>query len=147
MTPEILERLLELEQKLKGAPRIPIPIDGGWAIKIPARGGVYAIWRGDDPVYVGETCHLKHRFGDLVRSKHHGFRRLVATTLGIKLDCVADELAHHYQISFLTDFIGRKELEEFLVVRWLPEWKRGRIRYCDNFNDMLTALPISAPDS
>ena len=138
MKPEILARLLEYEHALRAAPRTTIPVDGIWAVQLPARGGVYAIWRGDEHVYVGETCHLKHRLGDLACSGHHGFRRRLAAMLGIEPDRVGDELARHYRLSYLTDILGRKELEEFLTVRWLKKIP-GRLGCCDNINEIRNA--------
>jgi hypothetical protein len=138
MNQEVCKSLLELEHLLRDAPRAAFPVDGKWTERLPARGGVYAIWRGMDPVYVGESCHLKHRLGDLTRAGTHGFRRKVAATIGIEPDRVVDELARNYCLSFVTDILGRKELEEFLTVRWLKKIP-GRLGCCDNINEIQNA--------
>jgi RsmE family RNA methyltransferase len=64
-----------------------------WRVDVPLEAGVYVIWdRKDIPRYVGESCNLLHRFGDLERSVNHTFRRKVKVHL--KLDgCTEIELS------------------------------------------------------
>jgi hypothetical protein len=137
MKPENLTRLKQLEARLKRARRFPIPRDGQWPAVLPSHGGVYAIWKASRPVYVGETCHLDHRFGDLARYRRHGFRHRLAASLGISREEVARDL-ERYRISYITDFLGRKELEEFLTVRWLGKTP-GRLGFCDDIEQMRNA--------
>jgi hypothetical protein len=132
-----LRCLRQLKSRLKRAPRYRIPRDGRWSVLIASRGGVYAIWKASRPVYVGETCHLDHRFGDLARYRRHGFRHRIAASLGVSRKEVVEDLKP-YRISFIADFLGRKELEEFLTVRWLGKTP-GRLGFCDDIEQIRNA--------
>lgn len=148
MNSQIIDSLLKLEECLRSKTAITITADGRWVDGLPARGGVYVIWQRDKSedqeskvaVYVGETCHLKHRLSDLVHGKHR-FRRKLAANLGIEPARLGEALARHYCLSFVTDILGRKELEEFLTVRWLKKTP-GRLRCCDNFDQIRNACLI-----
>ncbi|SRR6266498_2990607 len=132
MKPDILKKLIRLEDSLRKAVRYPIPSDGQWAVLPPARGGVYAIWKGAKAVYVGETCHLDHRLGDIARFRRHAFwHRLISPK-------AAAEDLQRYRVSFIAGFLGRKELEEFLTVRWLGKVP-GRLSYCDDIEQIRNA--------
>lgn len=109
-----------------------IAVDAKWEEMPPAHGGVYAIWNGIKCVYVGETCNLKDRFSDIAHCKHGFIKNRLA--LGITLE----EIIKEHTISFVTDFIGRKELEEFLTVKWLGTIP-GRLGCCDDIDEICEA--------
>jgi len=117
------EILAQLEHELTQAERMVLLADPNWHSSVPEAGGVYAIWdRGTSTmVYVGETCNLQHRFGDFGRIANHTFRRKVATILrlGTKDEVrLSEHISQKYEITFLPLDFGRKELEEYLLLRW-----------------------------
>lgn len=133
MKREILTQLFRLAHELKSKKRMAFPLDGAWEDLPPAQSGVYAIWCDDKCVYVGETCHLRHRLSDIVHGKHRFIRSRL--TLGMTIN----EILENHRISFVTDFIGRKELEEFLTVKWLGAIP-GRLGCCDDIDDIRNAV-------
>lgn len=123
MKSSTLKQLARLKLCLMMAPRRALLKNDTWKDDVPAKGGVYAIWRthGRLPVYVGETCHLNHRFGDLRRNDNHTFRKK-----GVKLvksrakkdQAVSKILSENFKISFIEVELGRIELEEYLILFW-----------------------------
>jgi hypothetical protein len=118
-----LKKLATLEQALCDAPRRVLLGSPHWKDDVPGLGGVYAIWSKKDsrPVYVGETCHLNHRCIDLGKTVNHTFRRKMAIAYEMR-ECSDEELTTKLSKDFLYSFIpvelGRKELEEYLTVKW-----------------------------
>lgn len=137
----LLEKLLEIEQRMIKAPRRSVLGGEDWAENIPELGGVYVIWDSStgDPVYVGETCHLNHRLGDLKQKTRHTFRRKIAKILNLEdlsnLD-LSKKISERYELSYLRIPFGRKEVEEFIVLRWsetLINKPQGRLRLSKNY--------------
>jgi hypothetical protein len=123
MNKRILNKLQQLEIELKKVHRISLKPHPGWNNDVPRHGGVYVIWekKSKKPVYIGETCHLKHRFSDLRHSVNHTFRRQIAKRLKLEYlsdSTLSERLSKIYSISYLTINFGRKELEEYLILRW-----------------------------
>lgn len=124
MKKSALRKLRKLESQVRKAHRSSLHPRSGWNDDVPSLGGVYVIWEKKSrkkPIYVGETCHLKLRFGDLRRNVNHSFRKRIAKRL--KLEHLSDtefskRLSRKYSISFVTVEFGRKELEEYLLLRW-----------------------------
>jgi len=121
----IPKRLTSLAEKLKNQKRQTLLGGNDWNDNVPPRGGVYVIWSKPPykppykPIYVGETCHLKHRFSDF--GKKHSFRRKMAKKLGLinaSEETLTKELSKQFSISFLEVDLGRKELEEYLIILW-----------------------------
>ncbi|MGD9631845.1 MAG: hypothetical protein AB7G28_08275 [Pirellulales bacterium] len=130
MSPDNLDRLLELERELWDAQRYSISVDGVLEVELAALGGVYAIWCGEVPKYVGETTHLKHRLSDIVHGKH-GFRQKP-----VSVDMAV--FARDYRLSFLADILGRSELEEFLFIKWFG-LVPGRLNCRSDYEQMVNA--------
>src|SRR4051794_19740965 len=114
--------VLQLMKKIISRPRRQMLNLAQWRDGVPECGGVYVIWdMKQKPRYVGESCNLLHRFGDLQRTVNHTFRRKVQVSL--RLDgCtelrLSQAIAKRYQISYLPVAIGRIELEEYLILKW-----------------------------
>jgi len=103
----------------------------GWRRDIPRQSGVYVIWRGDDPVYVGETANLYERFGELERTWHHTIRRkLLKNDKRLKESRLTSYISKNFKISHRAIGIGRKELEEYLICYWeTREFNKWPARY------------------
>ena len=118
----IHKKLRSLERQLMAAPRRVLLGTPSWKDDVPSVGGVYAIWsQKGKPQHVGETCHLKHRCKDLERTVNHTFREKMAVYYGMQRcsdDDLSKKLSKEFFYSFLPVDFGRKELEEYLVVKW-----------------------------
>lgn len=122
MRTSVLKRLAVMERQLVDAPRRQLLGGLAWKSDVPAVGGIYAIWsKRGSPKYVGETCHLRHRCVDLGRTVNHTFRKKMAATYGMT-GCsdrdLSRKLSSQFLFSYLTIELGRKELEEYLIVKW-----------------------------
>jgi len=119
-THQVLE---QLAKKLQSARRYTLLDRVTWHNNVPSAGGVYVIWNKKDKkaAYVGETCHLNHRFGDLERTVNHTFRRKVAAIFkaapGNEI-LLSRKISRRFSISYLPLEFGRKELEDYLVLKW-----------------------------
>ncbi len=118
-----IDKLLEFEKQIREAPRRRILEKDNWKGDVPSVGGVYVIWGISTgvPVYVGETCHLNHRFIDLGQKSRHTFRRKAAKILNLsnaKEKALSQAISEGYTLSYLPIPFGRKEVEEFLILRW-----------------------------
>src|SRR5260221_2894973 len=70
MGSNVQNRLTELENALRVAPRRRLCGDATWARDVSSLAGVYTIWETESgkPVYVGETSGLLARMSDLGRT-------------------------------------------------------------------------------
>jgi hypothetical protein len=94
-----------------------------WADSIPGLGGVYVVWddQSGKAIYVGETCHLRHRLKDMARAGRHGLRKKIRRRPEMQiLDEIlfSKALAEHFSFSYLVLALGRVEFEEYLIFRW-----------------------------
>jgi len=115
---DILERY---ESDLRGAARRILMSAPAWAEDVPLEAGVYAVWEGDVPIYVGETSCLKARMSDIGRPVNHSFARKLCKALLLSptsLDELAAAMRKSYLLSFVAIPFGRAEVEEYLVLRW-----------------------------
>jgi hypothetical protein len=127
MKKENLCELVSLESTLRSARRIPIVAAGTTGHEAPESSGVYAVWERSTGkvIYVGESSNLRHRIGDFLKPKKH---RVWSILSGIPDALTVD--AEKLEVSWITDFIGRRELEDFLNIRWLDK-KPKRLPYAD----------------
>jgi len=115
---DILERH---ENNLQLATRRMLMAAPTWAEDVPLEAGVYVVWEGDLPIYVGETSCLKARMSDIGRPVNHTFARKVCKALLLSptsLEELAAAMRMRYTLSFATISYGRAEVEEYLVIRW-----------------------------
>lgn len=102
-----------------------------WARSAPNDAGVYALKRGEQLIYVGETGNLRGRMLDLLDSRQHSVRRtlgarlygdqegFVKATASSKFPPQFEQLLNEYitsnlMVAYVVVPIGRKELEEFV---------------------------------
>lgn len=145
MNKRTLKRLRKLEGEIERARRISLHPQAGWNDDVPSLGGVYVVWekKSRKPVYVGETCHLKLRFSDLRRNVNHTFRRQIAKRLRLQhlSDTeISNRLSKKYSVSYRAIKFGRKELEEYLVLRWrrwLINKPQKRLLLNDEYADIM----------
>ncbi|WP_426158007.1 hypothetical protein [Pseudomonas sp. TSRC2-2] len=117
----VKQSLRDYEAALYVAPRRIVAEGQKWASDVPQDAGVYVLWRDATPIYVGETSSLRSRMRDLTRVENHTFARLTCRQFSID---VGDQpglisiLSKTYMLSFVLVPFGRKEVEEFLILRW-----------------------------
>ena len=123
--------LQKLENKLlKDAKKQPIKLDSYWKKSFPNKPGVYAIFKDDKLLWIGETGNIRKRMGDLCRTVNHSFRRIlgnklygeVATSKKKFSDVTEKKLDIHFhknlKVTFLEVDLGRLELEEQIIDRY-----------------------------
>lgn len=115
------EQLRHYETAIVAAPRRVLAGDSGWKKDITRDAGVYVIWKGKTPVYVGESSALRARMRDLTNFKNHSFAKKTCALFGL---CASDKkslvsaYSSNYELSFCAVPFGRKEVEEYLILRW-----------------------------
>lgn len=117
----IQQSLRDYESALSGAPRRVVGGGQKWASDVPQDAGVYVLWKDESPIYVGETSSLRSRMRDLTRFENHTFAKLTCKQFGIATADKAglvDIFSKTYKLSFILVPFGRKEVEEFLIIRW-----------------------------
>ncbi|PHN43189.1 hypothetical protein AO254_18370 [Pseudomonas syringae] len=117
----IQQSLRAYESALSAAPRRVVGERQKWANDVPQDAGVYVLWKDESPTYVGETSSLRSRMRDLTRFENHTFARLTCKHFSIATADKAglvDILSKTYTLSFILVPFGRKEVEEFLILRW-----------------------------
>jgi len=130
------------------ARRLRITFDEEFRVSIPASGGVYAFFHGNQLFYVGETTSLRQRLAIHMRNpENHVLALKIARRLhdrihgegaaGSQKKFAEDHkgsmrrwVADNLQVAFVPLLIGRKELEERLCAQHAPM-----------FNDRYPVLP------
>ena len=121
---ETLNRQLEtLERDLVEAQPMQLFSAPSWTESVPDVPGVYAVWSvtAKQPIYVGETSDLRARMRDLGRYANHTCRRKLSERLGVGPEderVLSEAIAKEHAASLLPVEFGRRELEEYLRVRW-----------------------------
>ncbi len=117
----IRDVLEKRESELRGATKRALMAAPRWADDVPLEAGVYAIWEGETPIYVGESSSLKARMSDIGRPVNHTFARKTCKALLISdtsLEDLAAAMRARYTLSFVAVPFGRAEVEEYLILRW-----------------------------
>ncbi|MDA0149538.1 hypothetical protein [Vibrio sp. LaRot3] len=110
--------LSEIEAELSYAEK-HIPFLDGWRNDFPDHGGVYVIWEGSTPVYVGETSGIRSRMADLMRPYNHAFTKKIKSKYGFKeLGTLRKYITENYKMSYIPVELGRAEIEEYLILKW-----------------------------
>ena len=113
--PEIAKQLHDYETMLRNAKKLTPLASKNWAVNIPNEAGVYVIWEGKEPKYVGQTSSLKHRMRDLARANSHCFTRKTAALLKIaesEIQKIQKAIYSKYKLSYVSVQFGRTEIEE-----------------------------------
>lgn len=121
MDSSVRELLSSREAGLRGAKRRVLMEAPKWADDVPEDAGVYVVWEGDSPIYVGESSSLRARMSDIGRPVNHTFARKTCKVLGIaptSLEDLAYAMRTRYMLSFVVVPFGLAEVEEYLVLRW-----------------------------
>jgi hypothetical protein len=133
MNQETIDRYLEAlkERLLNESNWGPIVLTRTWAQSVDDEAGVYALKRGEQLIYVGETGNLQGRMLDLLDSRQHSVRRtlgarlygdqegFVKATASSKFPPQFEQLLNEYitsnlMVAYVVVPIGRKELEELV---------------------------------
>jgi len=110
--------LLETENLLKAGIK-HTPFKDNWSDNFPNHGGVYVLWKGEFPVYVGETSGIRSRMTDLMRPVNHAFTKKISAKSKITdLDLLRKHIKENYKLSYIKVELGRSEIEEYLIIRW-----------------------------
>ena len=103
----------------------------------PDVGGVYAVFKGQKLLYVGESADLRHRLGNLKRTRTHTLRRSVGkecfhASIGAKgkfpdrIEARLDQfLFRKCRYCFLPVRFGRKEIESWSIRTRKPRHNAG----------------------
>jgi hypothetical protein len=118
------------------------------AKSLPRDAGVYMLFENGKPVYVGESGSISGRITDMLDSRHHTIRR----SLGEKrfshvsgyikatskrkhpehIEDLINETLSSFKICALPIKIGRKEFEEYVFPKYVPELNRTSKRGTKN---------------
>lgn len=117
---------------LLAAERHAIHANPSWCSFVSQSPGVYCLREGDDVIYVGEGGNLRARLRDMTRTLNHTLRRSLGKRLfadrpdfvpatgrrkfSDEIETLLDAYMHdRLTIAAVHLFVGRKEVEEFLV--------------------------------
>lgn len=117
----VQEKLLHYEAALIAAPRRILAGKDDWKKDITRDAGVYVIWEAGVARYVGETSALRARMRDLTSVKNHSFAKGTCDRFGIDAsdkEGLVKVYSSNYELSFCAIPLGRKEVEEYLILRW-----------------------------
>jgi hypothetical protein len=110
------------ERLLVSAERCRLDATGKtWAASFPQEGGVYVVWEKAAPIYVGESSSLALRMSDIRRPVNHPFPKKVCAKHSLdpsELTALALFMSSRYTLSYIPVLRGRRELEDYLVLRW-----------------------------
>ena len=105
------------DELLSSAKHTPFADD--WKSEFPNYGGVYVLWKGESPIYVGETSGIFSRMSDLMRPVNHAFTKKIGIKENITdLKLLRKHISTNYKLSYISVDIGRSEIEEYLILRW-----------------------------
>ncbi|MFK3818688.1 hypothetical protein ACI2KG_19130 [Pseudomonas sp. NPDC089407] len=113
--------LRHYEAAIIAAPRRVLAGDASWKKDITRDAGVYVIWEGKSPVYVGESSALRARMSDLTNFENHSFARKTCELFGLSASDkkgLLSAYSNNYELSYCAVPFGRKEVEEYLILRW-----------------------------
>jgi hypothetical protein len=124
---DIINYLDEIDNHLKTSNRIQFEYNLLWASQFENKPAIYAIFKSDVLVYIGETASLKKRMSDIRRTYNHTFRK----HLGINLFNVKpnnkgvfseeNEIAlssyfeENIKVTFYYINFGRSEAESYII--------------------------------
>jgi hypothetical protein len=142
------EQLRYYEAAIIAAPRRVLAGDDDWKKDITRDAGVYVIWQEKIPIYVGETSALRARMGDLTVFEHHTFARRTCDLFGLGArdrKGLISVYSSNYELSFCAVPFGRKEVEEYLILRWrssLSNKVAARLLSGHQYNWVVPAAPV-----
>jgi GIY-YIG catalytic domain len=115
--------------EIKSMVKIKFSFDKKWTDNFPKQAGIYAIFRHDCLVYIGETANLKERMKEVKRTLNHSFRRKLGKHLNSdavivngkfedKIESDLDfEFENHISFTYKIVNFGRLEIESALIHR------------------------------
>jgi hypothetical protein len=139
MSEQLKATFEDIERQLEQAPRLQPLLTADWAANLPGEAGVYVLWEANYPLYVGETSSLRLRMSDLGRAVNHTFSRKIAKQFALSNSnpvALASILSTQYELCYVTVPFGRKEIEEYLILRWratLLNKPTRRLRYSSQY--------------
>ena len=133
--------LYRLEAKLLKESKVRVSLSHSWANSFPAKPGVYIAYKGKVIVYVGETGNVRGRMRDLLDSRHHTLRRHIGKSNFSNLKGYRDATSKNKFPSHIENKVnlwikkniliaaviirlGRKELEERMVKKFVPSYNK-----------------------
>ena len=117
---KIKKRIRKQRRALIGA--FKFKIDIGCISDAP---GNYIIFLKKKIVYTGESKNLKKRIGQLLGIQNHTLGRKIKKENGFKNNHETKEfIIKNFKISFLENYLGRKELEECIIERDNPIYNK-----------------------
>lgn len=118
----------EAQNKLLNGERYLCHLNSEWSKSFPAEAGVYAGFRNDKLIYIGETAKLNERMGEAHRTYMHPLRKKLgklvfkaeleknkfSEEIEQKLDALYEQ---EMSFSFMVLPLGRLEIESVLIHR------------------------------
>jgi hypothetical protein len=148
MSEQLKATFEDIERQLQQALRLRPLLTAEWAANLPGEAGVYVLWEANHPLYVGETSSLRLRMSDLGRAVNHTFSRKIAKQFALSNSepvALASILSTRYALSYLKVVFGRKEVEEYLILRWratLINKPTRRLLYSSQYQWVQPASPV-----
>lgn len=107
---------------------------------IPAKEGVYIIFKENIPLYVGETACLYLRMKDIYDTRNHTIRRRIAeiecskndgyikpssrNLSDDKTEAIITKFMERMEIAYLELKLGRIEFEDYLMEKYQPKYNK-----------------------
>jgi hypothetical protein len=135
MKAKIIIRNIEKRIFLKSN-RIRYKASKEWLKEIPSEAGIYAFFKNDTIIYIGETGSLRGRMRDSTRTVNHTLRRTIGKRKYKNVKGYQEATSHkkfpdHIErqinkymsslnIVIIPVSFGRSEIEEYIVDRYRP---------------------------
>ncbi len=124
---DIIKYLDEIDKHLKTSSKVRFEYNVLWSRQFNDTPAVYAIFKKDVLIYIGETASLKKRMSDIKRTYNHTFRKQIGirefntiiNNKGVFSDDIETALNNYFEenISLTYYYInfGRSEAESYLI--------------------------------
>lgn len=143
-TSEIIEEYFNaLETKLLEGVRVKFKANRKWAGLINFKSGVYLVFKKGKPYYIGESADIGARMKDLTDTRNHTLRRKIGARyfnnqIGFekanssrKFNDIIEQQVNNWmeenlEVAFMEVNLGRREFEEWMIIKHSLEQKSKR---------------------
>lgn len=144
-TKEINDYLEAMHSNITSLEKVSIELTLEWSKKAPNEPGVYIVFEEENIMYVGETGLLRGRMKDIRDSRNHTLRRKIGEALFSnssnyqKGTCkkkhddeteirINQHMESDLKIVYMVVWLGRKELESYLIEKYHPKYNSRKER-------------------
>jgi len=119
---------------------MPVELTLDWVRKFPIEPGVYAFFKQDELVYIGETGSIQGRMNDVRSTRNHTLRRNIGTKRFSKhkhykeasstnkfpdnIESLVDKYMKKMSVSVVPINIGRTEFEEYMTDKYEIDYNK-----------------------